>query len=169
MERYEDIKFILNQEGLNLIEAPTGSGKTYTMLKKVFKELSEEYPDRVFIILCPNRVQNEQNGKEYGVYVVVGGVNTEQHITIMSCVYEKIDEVVKAYRGKDITLVVDEAHELIESISYRNKAIDLIDLSVAKCYNTIHLQQHQEIHRFQYHFENVQFFCWFLDLSIYHF
>ena len=32
MERYEDIKFILNQEGLNLIEAPTGSGKTYTML-----------------------------------------------------------------------------------------------------------------------------------------
>ena len=89
--------------------------------------------------MCPNRVQNEQNGKEYGVYVVVGGVNTEQHITVMSCVYEKIDEVIKAYRSKDITLVVDEAHELIESISYRKKAINLIDLSVEKCYNTIHL------------------------------
>lgn len=137
-ERYEDIKFILNQEGLNLIEAPTGSGKTYTIIK-AFKELSKEFSNRIFIILCPNRVQNEQNGKEYGVYVVVGGVNTEQHITVMSCVYEKIDEVIKAYRSKDITLVVDEAHELIESTSYRKKAIDLIDLSVEKCYNTIHL------------------------------
>ena len=137
-ERYEDIKFILNQEGLNLIEAPTGSGKTYTIIK-AFKELSKEFSNRVFIILCPNRVQNEQNGKEYGVYVVIGGVNTEQHITVMSCVYEKIDEVIKDYRSKDITLVVDEAHELIESTSYRKKAIDLIDLSVEKCYNTIHL------------------------------
>lgn len=138
-ERYEDIKFILNQKGLILLDSPTGSGKTYTIIK-AFKELSSKYKDRVFIILCPNRVQNEQNGKEYGVNIIVGGVNAEQHITVMSGVYEKIDEIMEAYRDKDITLIVDEAHELIESVSYRNKqAISRIELAMEKTFNTIHM------------------------------
>lgn len=137
-ERYDDIEYILNEQGLILMAAPTGSGKTYTIIK-AFKKLSKEYDSRVFIILCPNRVQNEQNGKEYGINVIVGGVSAEQHIAVMSCVYEKVEEVINAYRGKDITLVIDEAHELIESTSYRKKTIELIDAAVKKCYNTIHL------------------------------
>ena len=140
-EKSEDIELILNQEGLILLSAPTGSGKTFTIIQG-FSKLSKQFKDRVFIILCPNRVQNEQNGKEYekyNVHVVIGGVKAEQHINIISGVYEKVDELIQTYRDKDITLVVDEAHELIESISYRDKAISFIDSTYEKCFNTIHL------------------------------
>lgn len=140
-EKSDDIELILNQEGLILLSAPTGSGKTFTIIQG-FSKLSKQFKDRVFIILCPNRVQNEQNGKEYekyNVHVVIGGVKAEQHINIISGVYEKVDELIQTYRDKDITLVVDEAHELIESISYRDKAISFIDSTYEKCFNTIHL------------------------------
>ena len=137
-EQAETIREILNEPGLTLINAPTGSGKTYTIVK-IFKELAQESIDRVFIILCPNRVQNEQNGKEYNINVIVGGKKAEQFISVSSGVYEKIKEINEAYRDKQITLVVDEAHELIESIGYRKKSIEEIDQITEKTFNTIHL------------------------------
>lgn len=157
IERYEDVKFILNQEGLILMAAPTGSGKTFTIIK-AFKELSGKEKDRVFIILCPNRVQNEQNGKEYKIDVVIGGVTAEKHIAIVSCVYEKINELMKVYKGKNITLVVDEAHELIESISYRKEAIKSIDEASEKCYNTIHLTATPRKLKEFYNYDNIYSF-----------
>ena len=136
-EYQEEIQTILDLKGYILMTAPTGAGKTYSIVKS-FKEKSKD-KDRVFIILCPNRVQNEQNGQDYNINVVIGGKRTEQHIQVLSAVYEKISEIMEAYRDKKITLVIDEAHQLIESISYREKAIKKIDEASKKAYNVIHL------------------------------
>lgn len=138
IERKEDIRIILELEGLQLVDSPTGSGKTYTFIN-LFKELSIENRDSIYIILCPNRVQNEQNGKEYSIKTVVGGIQLEEHIQVMSAVYEKLNEIINIHKAKDIVLVVDEAHELIDSISYRNKAVSIIDELSSKCRNIIHL------------------------------
>lgn len=132
------LKEILQTEGLHLVKAPTGSGKTFTTIN-LFKELSKENKDNVYIILCPNRVQNQQNGKEYHIDIVIGGVDVNQVIRIKSAVYEKIKELVKIHRHMNIILVIDEAHELIGSIDYRNKAIENIDDCMKDCKTVIHM------------------------------
>lgn len=132
----ERLETILECEGLQLVKAPTGSGKTYTTVN-LFKELSKNN-DKVYVILCPNRVQNQQNAEEYKINVAIGGVDVESHHQVISAVYEKIDELIKAHKGKDIVLVVDEAHELVGSISYR-KIVNQIDELSEQCRNVIHL------------------------------
>lgn len=155
-EYIDEIQGILNLQGYILMTAPTGVGKTYSMIKS-FKEISKKEKDRVFVILCPNRVQNEQNGKEYKINVIVGGTKAEQHIRVLSCVYEKINEIMEAYRDKKITLVVDEAHQLIESISYRESAITKIDEASQKAYNVIHMtatdRKLKEYYTYNYRFK----------------
>lgn len=155
-EYIDEIQSILNLQGYILMTAPTGVGKTYSMIKS-FKEISQKEKDRVFVILCPNRVQNEQNGKEYKINVVIGGKKAEQHIRVLSCVYEKINEIMEAYRDKKITLVVDEAHQLIESISYRESAINKIDEASKKAFNVIHMtatdRKLKEYYTYNYRFK----------------
>lgn len=155
-EYIDEIQSILNLQGYILMTAPTGVGKTYSMIQS-FKKISKKEKDRVFVILCPNRVQNEQNGKEYKINVVIGGKKAEQHIRVLSCVYEKINEIMEAYRDKKITLVVDEAHQLIESISYRESAITKIDEASKKAYNVIHMtatdRKLKEYYTYNYRFK----------------
>lgn len=137
-EKEDVIEKIINSKGLILCSGPTGGGKTFTYIKK-FKELAKIDKNRVFIILCPNRLQNQQNGKLYNIDVIIGGIKADEHIRVASAVYEKIDEIMFAYSNKKITLIVDEAHELIESIDYREKALNNIDVASQKAFNTIHV------------------------------
>lgn len=137
-EREGDVSYILDQPGLSLMTAPTGAGKTFTVVGQ-FIEKSRLDEDRVFIILCPNRVQNEQNSQEYNINAIIGGVKSQSFRTVASAVYEKVDEIMSNYYDKKITLVVDEAHQLLESISYRKDAIDKIDVASEKAFNTIHV------------------------------
>ena len=140
-----EIKRLLLTKGKFLLDSVTGSGKTYAIIK-VMQELSKEYKDKVFIIACPNKIQNIQNGKEYKVTVIVGEdnrkrVQTYECITVASMVYDKALSILEERHllKKDITIVVDEAHQLIYGKNFRRKAIESI-LELEKCcFNVIHL------------------------------
>src|SRR5699024_1645971 len=139
-EQSEALKEILLKPGKFLIEGVTGGGKTYAILN-VFKFLSSLYKDRVFIISCPNKIQNLQN-QEYGVTAIVGGKVIDQVYTTSSMVYDKAKSLLEQYhlyKDYKITLIIDEAHQLIYSKNFRKKAInELLKLS-EKCFNVIHL------------------------------
>lgn len=139
-EQSEALKKILLKPGKFLIEGVTGGGKTYAILN-VFKFLSSLYKDRVFIISCPNKIQNLQN-QEYGVTAIVGGKVIDQVYTTSSMVYDKAKSLLEQYhlyKDYKITLIIDEAHQLIYSKNFRKKAInELLKLS-EKCFNVIHL------------------------------
>ena len=139
-EQSEALKEILLKPGKFLIEGVTGGGKTYAILN-VFKFLSSLYKDRVFIMSCPNKIQNLQN-QEYGVTAIVGGKVINQVYTTSSMVYDKATSLLEQYhlyKDYKITLIIDEAHQLIYSKKFRKKAInELLKLS-EKCFNVIHL------------------------------
>lgn len=143
-ERSDILTGVVEQEGVHLVQAPTDSGKTYSLLNQIdgiFKELAKRYPNRNFIIACPNRIQNLQNQTEYHVFALVGGatVDITKHATSM--VYEKSEEAVNEYLGikKELTLIIDEAHQLIYAENYRREAIEMLDKLSSMAYNTIHL------------------------------
>lgn len=139
-EQSEALKEILLKPGKFLVEGVTGGGKTYAILN-IFKLLSSLYKDRVFIISCPNKIQNLQN-QEYGVTAIVGGKVIDQVYTTSSMVYDKARSLLEQYhlyKDYKITLIIDEAHQLIYSKNFRKKAInELLKLS-EKCFNVIHL------------------------------
>lgn len=139
-EQSEALKEILLKPGKFLIEGVTGGGKTYAILN-TFKFLSSLYKDRVFIMSCPNKIQNLQN-QEYGVTAIVGGKVINQVYTTSSMVYDKATSLLEQYhlyKDYKITLIIDESHQLIYSKNFRKKAInELLKLS-EKCFNVIHL------------------------------
>lgn len=139
-EQSEALKEILLKPGKFLVEGVTGGGKTYAILN-LFKALSSIYKDRVFIISCPNKIQNLQN-QQYGVTAIVGGKVIDQVYTTSSMVYDKAKSLLEQYhlyKDYKITLIIDEAHQLIYSKNFRKKAInELLKLS-EKCFNVIHL------------------------------
>lgn len=113
------------KEGTHLLEALTGAGKTY-LIAYVFKELSIKYPNRLFIIACPNRVQNLQNEKSYKLKALVGGEYIEDiKSNTLSMVYDKASNIYDYLlsTGKELTLIVDEAHQIIYSNNFRKEAI----------------------------------------------
>lgn len=120
---YKTIKSLLEFGKLNLLVAPTGAGKTYSIMEAI-KELSKENPTTCYIIACPNRIQNIQN-KKYGVVVRVGGIEKEYNLKTVSMVYDLAEETIKQceMEGREVVLIVDEAHQLIDAYNYRKKAI----------------------------------------------
>lgn len=139
LSSYEDvIKDIINSKGLIELEAPTGSGKTHTILE-IYKKEAEINKDTVYVIACPNRVQNIQNGEKEWVYGLVGGVKLNYSTRIISAVYEKVPEIVEFFEGYKIVLVIDEAHQLLDSVKYRKNTIDKLEEASQKCQTVIHL------------------------------
>lgn len=143
-EKATELTALLSKRGLHLIISPTDTGKTYTLLSKIdgiFRVLSKMYPDRNFIIACPNKVQNEQNQKSYGVYALIGGATVDVTKAISSMVYEKSEEAVKEYLGseKELTLVIDEGHQLMYAENYRKDGIQFLEKLSEIAYNTIHI------------------------------
>lgn len=134
---------IANEEGINLFIAETGGGKTY-LVSKTFEELSKKEPNRLFIIACPNKIQNEQNQISYNLKALVGGngkkIEDIQSNTI-SMVYDKAEELIEYIQSNNLktTLVIDEAHQLIYSKSFRGKAINNLNQLQKVCFNVIHI------------------------------
>lgn len=139
-ERSKEIEELILRKGKFLITGATGGGKTYTLLN-IFKRLSKNCDDRVFIMSCPNKIQNLQN-QNYEVTAIVGGKVIDRVYTTSSMVYDKAESLIKQYhlyKDYKITLIIDEAHQLIYSKNFRKKAINsLLELS-EKCFNVIHL------------------------------
>ena len=139
-EQSKELQEIILKPGKFLIEGVTGGGKTYAILN-IFKLLSSLYKDRVFIISCPNKIQNLQN-QEYGVTAIVGGKVIDQVYTTSSMVYDKARSLLEQYhlyKDYKITLIIDEAHQLIYSKNFRKKAINELLMLSEKCFNVIHL------------------------------
>lgn len=115
---------LLSKKGTFLLIAPAGAGKTYGTIKSI-KKLIEEDTTRKYIIACPNRIQNEQNSKQYKIKALVGGVNSNGEL-IISTVYDKCDEIeesLKEFGDKELVLIIDEAHSLVSAKNYRPEAI----------------------------------------------
>lgn len=142
-ELNEELSKILLSNKRVILKAPTGAGKTKAILE-IFKELSQINKNHAYILATPNRSQSEQNSK-YDVVVVVGGVKvyelTTDELLATSCVYDKIDTLVNECQNRklDITLVVDEAHELIYSYSYRKSSIKKIVANLDVCKTVVYM------------------------------
>lgn len=156
----EFIKELLLRKGIKLALAPTGAGKTFSIVKNMQK-LSKEHKDRVFIVACPNRIQNLQNATKYKITALVGGEKVKESLTIASMVYDKANEITENHfltKNKKITLVIDEAHQLIYSKKFRRKAInDLINLQ-KKCFNIIHLTATPRALQKCYNYDEISIF-----------
>lgn len=161
-EKAEDLKIYLVKKGKYLVIAPTGGGKTYTVINS-FNELSKIYKDYYFIIACPNRVQNEQNEKSYPhceIYSLVGGNKVHEDRTKISMVYEKANEIIDNHfinENMKIVLVIDEAHELIYSDKkdFRHKAISQLEELESKCHTVMHLTATPRPNLYLYEYDDI--------------
>lgn len=163
-EHSDDIEHLLEQEGVHLLVSGTGTSKTYTMLDNpsgIFRALSKKYLNRIFIIACPNRIQNQQNAKSYRVFALIGGERATINTNILTMVYEKSDEALLKFikeEGKEVTLVIDEAHQLIMAENYRAESIDSIEELSKHCFNVIHLTATPRLLEDYYTYNNKYFF-----------
>lgn len=143
-EKEDVIVNLLEQRGKYLIVSGTDTGKTYTFLADdgIFKYLAKRYEDRNFIIACPNRIQNLQNKEQYKVFALVGGERYDITKRITSMVYEKGEDVLKAFKDitdKEFTIIIDEAHQLMLAEDYRKEAIETLDKLRDMAYSSVHL------------------------------
>lgn len=124
----------LDNGAMNLIIAPTGSGKTYS-IDAIFRQMNSESDGKQLLcLLCPNRVQNIQNEKsdDYSFEALVAGVQLEENehnVRQISAVYDKVPSIInykKAHPDCRLRLVIDECQTLISANTFREQAIDTI-------------------------------------------
>lgn len=124
----------LDNGAMNLIIAPTGSGKTYS-IDAIFSQINTESDGKQLLcLLCPNRVQNIQNEKsdDYNFEALVAGVQldeNEQNVRQISAVYDKVPSIIsykKAHPDCKLRIVIDECQTLISANTFREQAIDTI-------------------------------------------
>lgn len=135
------LKELCITDGKHIINASTGSGKTY-LIAKVFKELSEDHSNRLFIIACPNRVQNLQNQQSYELQALVGGEFVEfMKNNTISMVFDKSGNIndYLLENNKQLTLIIDESHQLIYANNFRKEAIKNLESLQNMANTTIHI------------------------------
>lgn len=124
----------LNNGAKNLVIAPTGSGKTYS-IDAIFRQMNEEADGKQLLcLLCPNRVQNIQNEKsdDYNFEALVAGVDLDengQDVRQISAVYDKVPNIIRYKREHPeckLRIVIDECQTLISANTFRERAIDTI-------------------------------------------
>ena len=157
----EYLKSIMQKKGVYLAVAPTGTGKTYLVdecyeelaqgnikLIKWIEEQAKELnvnsktlvnkikEDTLYLICCPNKLQNEQNEEIYGFKALVAGKNAGFKDMKVSAVYEKVDELIElkeSYeeinKGKELKIVavIDECHTIVNSADYRQGAVSKLN------------------------------------------
>lgn len=150
-------KAVMQKDGIYLSIAPTNAGKTY-LVNDCFEDLKEDNDklikwieeqakelntnsaklvnkfkeDTLYLICCPNKLQNEQNEVLYGFKALVAGKNAGFKDIKVSAVYEKVDELIElkeSYKeinkGKELRIVsiIDESHTIVNSADYRQSAV----------------------------------------------
>ena len=144
-----------------LVVAPTSAGKTYTA-NEVFNELNRREKAKVLkpgekkiqllnVLLCPNRIQNSQNQKDYIMTALIGNVESLDYLIYegknnISAVYDKTREIIDSViNHKDeikVNLIIDEAHLLVDDASFRNcieEVKELVDLVLSKGSSVIYI------------------------------
>lgn len=120
-----------NSDRMIILESPTGSGKTtsicnYTLNESIKQPLTN--CNKVYIFAMPLKMLAKQVGNNFDhVQCIVGGVKVDLRYNTFAVVYDKVKEVVNTMldHGKEIILIIDEAHELAYA-EYRKKTIDTI-------------------------------------------
>lgn len=129
-----------------LLISPTGSGKTYTILK----ELCELDKNTIHLFFTPKVAQSQQNNNDYQAQCITSGTNIDYFIHIdkrlkkfvskknkYSLVFDKANELIDIFEQINCTsqnnivskndlkfkVYIDEAHTLISSYNYRGHAI----------------------------------------------
>lgn len=116
---------------LSLMCAPTGSGKTHAIM-----EVAKELDDQSYVyVFTPFKKQSLQNKAKYDVDCLVGSdtLSTTKILKerIISVTYDKANALAqkllemfeaKAFDGKHITLVIDEAH-MLTSCQFRRQGL----------------------------------------------
>ena len=135
----DDIKHLIQKKGIHLIRAAAGGGKTYS-IATICKQLSKTNTDTVYIIACPNRIQNIQN-RGYTIHSLVGKEDVPENARVISMVYDKADSIIDKFinKGKKVVLIIDEAHQLISSKIFRRRAIQMVNSLADKCETVIHM------------------------------
>lgn len=139
----------LDNGAKNLIIAPTGSGKTYS-IDAIFRQMNAESDQKQLLcLLCPNRVQNIQNEKsdKYNFEALVSGVKLDENESDtrqISAVYDKVLEIIRYKENHPdckLRVVIDECQTLVSANIYRARAVDsimrLIDKNLADSYTFI--------------------------------
>lgn len=108
-----------------LLKAPTGSGKTYSLIE-IAKKVAVKTGRRI-IFAVPKKKQAEQIGKEYKIPCVTGATKKiEEEGNVITCVYDSLGKVfkLKEWAIDDRTTVIcDECHRLRYDINFRTRAI----------------------------------------------
>lgn len=135
----DEIRKLINTKGIHLIRAAAGGGKTYS-IANICKQLAKVNKDTVYVIACPNRIQNIQN-RGYTIHSLVGKEDVPDSARVISMVYDKADSIITQFidKGKKVVLIIDEAHQLIDSKVFRKRAIQMLSSLADKCETVIHM------------------------------
>lgn len=119
----------LATDGIKVMIAPTGSGKSYSLLSRA-KELVKKNKDCRVIIALPSRALTMQVGKQKGVCAIMAGDKINSNAFIICTTYEKmfsIQEFIEKERSQNkkqrIVLLLDEAHLLETQHLFRSDSI----------------------------------------------
>lgn len=118
-----------------LLDTCSDDKETYKILYNQFKG-DESFKETIFILTCPNKIQNLSN-EQYGMTACVSGTTSgdlynksTEAIAMFSSVYDKfeklrefVDRKITENPALRIILVVDESHLLQQQLSFREDAI----------------------------------------------
>ncbi|SFL54004.1 hypothetical protein SAMN05216390_1432 [Lachnospiraceae bacterium KH1T2] len=119
-----------------LMTADCSAGKTYAFAKDIFVKTHKNH---INILASPNVAQVSQNSKKYNFKAVAGrnaviSQNNDDYIAL-NVIYDKLlSEINKITPDelKDVILVVDEAHQMVDAANYRKEALSDVKTACRK-------------------------------------
>ena len=120
-ERKVEVMRLVNEHPRLLIQAPTGSGKTYTFLKEIIPaRLAANLDERVAFVV-PTKALAEEISAAYDLPLVHGGITGDERImAVESRLYVTTYDSAPLLGIAD-TIIVDEAHTLTRDFRARAK------------------------------------------------
>lgn len=121
-ERLSELKTAITNNKKLLIEAPTGSGKTTTIVKHIMPFLAESGKTSVFAV--PTLAICAQVSKAHTLIDITGKSEFADIQTAIAngkcvCTYDALHKLAKHFD----CIFIDEWHELVNSITYRPEAV----------------------------------------------
>lgn len=135
---------VMTDNGITLVVAPTGSGKTKTLVEVAKKVVKQDKDCKVYIAL-PTVDTTQQTGHIPDVRAMVGGDMFYTSKKITATTYEKLDKVnnhIRMQRNQGNkerhVLILDECHYLVTQHKFRKWAMkEIISGIENNCYDSV--------------------------------